>query len=537
MTKQIKFAKRQDTFANIPGGIVAYWASEATISDFKHQKIGDYFNVRNGISTGDNDKYLRFWFEVNRGNDCWKPCKKGGTFRKWYGNNEYVVFWKDDGLAIKTSLDEKGRVKARLGGVEHAFEKGLEMSRITTGSVGFRFSEGGFVFESSTNDIFFDKDYSDYYPLLGYCNSKVCNSFLDLMNPTINVMPEDVRNIPFIPDFHGEDVVREDVRKNIELSKKDWDSFETSWDFRRHPLIDGGNNMGTLLAVKFDEWGKVCQERFASLKKNEEEVNSIFIDVYGLAGELEPSVSDDEVTVRLADRNREIKSLLSYFVGLNMGRYSLDSDGLIYAGGLWDSTKYVSVQPNRNGIEVINSDFFGDESLDNKCISLIRKIYGDDTFENNLSFVADAIGGKGSPREVIGSYFLNEFYQDHLKVYQKRPIYWLFDAGKKNSFKAFVYIHRYSSDTLATLRTDYILPLLDRYNSRIDFLTKELVTLSGNEASKTTKELERLKGQFQELSEYEPKVHHLADQHIELNLDDGVKSNYEKLADVLAPLK
>ncbi len=300
--------------------------------------------------------------------------------------------------------------------------------------------------------------------------------------------------------------------------------------------------MGTTIEQRFKEWKKECEKRFFQIKINEESINKEFIKLYGLEEELVPDVRDADITVRLADKTRETKSLLSYLVGVIMGRYSLDFDGLAYAGGPWDPSKYKTYQPDADGITVINNEFFGDDSLDTRCIELIRQIYGADTFEANISFVAEALGGKGSPREVIQNYFLNGFYADHLKVYQKRPIYWLLDAGKKNSFKALIYLHRYTPDTLATVRTDYVLPLLDRYDSQIEVLAKDLASaeshgMSGGEVTKTRKKLDLLREQRQELAEYEQKIHHLADQRIELDLDDGVKVNYAKLADVLAPIK
>lgn len=302
--------------------------------------------------------------------------------------------------------------------------------------------------------------------------------------------------------------------------------------------------MSTLISDAYKEWMSACNERRAQLKENEERINALFINAYGFSDEINAQVPLEEITIREANLPRDMRSLLSYLVGVVMGRYSLDAEGLAYAGGTWDPSKYVSYQPDKDGVAVINSEFFGDESLDTRCINLIKQVYGGDTFEANISFVAEALGTKGSPREAIANYFLNGFYPDHLKVYQKRPIYWLLDAGKKNSFKAVMYIHRYTPDTLATVRTDYILPLLDRYSTRIDFLAREMASveagqskLSNAEAAKARRELETLRGQYQELSEYEKKIHHLADLRITLDLDDGVKANYAKLADVLASIK
>ena len=235
---QIRYEISQNSFCEIPGGQIAYWITKNKLSIFKNRKIGDDFTVRNGISTGNNDKYLRLWFEISLSNKDWKYCNKGGAFRKWYGNNEYVIYWKDDGKDIRTTLDEKGRIKARLGGIEHSFEEGLEMSRVTSGNLGFRYSEKGFVYESTTNDIYKERENQNLKFLLGYCNSSINIELLELINPTINIMPEDIRNLPYqYPSTDKCDEVENLANSNIQISKEDWDAFETSWDFKKHPLI------------------------------------------------------------------------------------------------------------------------------------------------------------------------------------------------------------------------------------------------------------------------------------------------------------
>lgn len=295
--------------------------------------------------------------------------------------------------------------------------------------------------------------------------------------------------------------------------------------------------MGRLISDKFKQWEEECQERFDTLKANEEELNRIFIEIYGLQDELTPEVADKDVTVRLANLQREIKSLISYAVGVLFGRYSLDVEGLAYAGGEWDSSLYSTIIPDENNIiPVLDEGYFIDDLME-LFIKFVSKVYGDDTLEENLKFISDALGGNGTSKENIRSYLISNFYAEHLKTYQKRPIYWLFDAGKQNSFKALIYMHRYNPDLLAKMRTDYILPLLDKYSLRIDFLEKEIPTLTGTMATKSRKELEKLRAQYKELSSYEPKIHHLADQRIEIDLDDGVKHNYELFKEVLAPIK
>ena len=313
--------------------------------------------------------------------------------------------------------------------------------------------------------------------------------------------------------------------------------------------------MGRLISEKYAAWQAECEERFQQLKKNEEELNRIFIDIYGLQDELTPDVADKDVTVhRVFDSKDdvpesmkgsnyvrtmrdEIVSLISYAVGCMLGRYSLDVDGLAYAGGEWDASKYKTIIPDSDNIIPICDDEYFDDDITGRFVEFIRKVYGDDTLEENLKFVADALGGKGTPREVIRSYFLNDFYADHLKTYQKRPIYWLFDSGKKNGFKALCYMHRYQRDLLARLRTDYVHEQQERYRTQLAQLSDAIDHASASERVKLTKQQKKFQEQAAELQKYEEKVHHLADQNIEIDLDDGVKHNYELFADVLAKIK
>lgn len=458
--------------------------------------------------------------------DYWKPCNKGGSYRKWYGNNEYYVYWKDDGHEIKTTLDEKGRIKARLGGVEYSFSKGIEMSRITSGSLSFRISNGGFVYESSTNDIY---QVNNEYPLiwlLGYCNSKVVDYFLNLMNPTINIMPEDIRKLPC--EKMESNFLNDMVNANIDNSKKDWDSYETSWDFKKHPLICYEEDK---VSVAFEMWSKECDERFNLLKVNEEELNRIFIDIYGLQDELTPEVEDKDVTVSKADLQRDIKSLISYAVGCMFGRYSLDEDGLAYAGGEWDNSKYDTFIPDEdNCIPITDEEYFEDDIVGLFC-AWLKKVYGEDTLEENLDFIANALGNKGkTSREVIKNYFLTDFIKDHIKTYQKRPIYWLFDSGKQNGFKALVYMHRWNADTIGNVRVEYLHRIQRVYEKEITRMQEIIDNSHDNkEISNATKRKEKLQKQIKETKDYDAKIAHLALSRIDIDLDDGVKVNYEKV--------
>lgn len=313
--------------------------------------------------------------------------------------------------------------------------------------------------------------------------------------------------------------------------------------------------MSQLISEKFAAWQAECEARFQQLKANEEELNRIFIDIYGLQDELTPEVADKDVTVHRVFNTKddvpesmkgsnyvrtlrdEIVSLISYAVGCLFGRYSLDVEGLAYAGGEWDSSKYQTIIPDADNILPICDDDYFEDDLTGKFVDFVRVVYGEDTLEENLKFIADALGGKGAPREIIRSYFINDFFTDHCKTYQKRPIYWLFDSGKKNGFKALIYLHRYQRDLLARMRTDYVHEQQERYRTQLSHLADALEHASGADKVRLTKQQKKLQDQSRELQTYEEKIHHLADQNIELDLDDGVKVNYAKFGDVLARIK
>lgn len=317
------------------------------------------------------------------------------------------------------------------------------------------------------------------------------------------------------------------VENSVEISKDDWDSFEISWDFQHHPLI---RSVSTV-ADAFAQWEDECNERFNQLKANEEELNRIFIDIYGLQDELTPEVEDKDVTVRKADLQREIKSLLSYAVGCMFGRYSLDTEGLAYAGGDWDESKYKTFLPDADGIlPITDEEYLGDDIVTRLC-SWLSVVYGKETLEDNLDYIAKALGSKGdSSREIIRSYFLKDFFKDHCKIYQKRPIYWLFDSGKQNGFKALIYLHRYTPDTIGNLRVDYLHKMQRVYESEIGRM-QDMIDHSTNarEVAAATKRKEKLQKQLKECRNYDEMIAHLALSRIELDLDDGVKVNYRKM--------
>ena len=387
--------------------------------------------------------------------------------------------------------------------------------------------------------------------LLGMMNSNTAMLFLSFLSPTLRFTEGPVGLVPILYDEKYSENIAHIVNDCESNSVLDWDSFETSWDFVEHPLI---RHISTV-AEAFAQWKNECETRFNQLKANEEDLNRIFIDIYGLQDELTPEVVDKDVTVHyLVDtkddipesmrgsnyvltRRDVIVSLLSYAVGCMFGRYSLDVDGLVYAGGAWDSSKYTTFPADENNIIPICDDEYFEDDIVGRFVKFIETVYGSDALEENLKFIADALGGKGTPRDVIRSYFLDDFYADHCKTYQKRPIYWLFDSGKKNGFKALIYLHRYQPDTIARLRTDYVHEQQGRYRTAIADLESRIASASTAERVKLNKQLKKLQEQDAELRDYEEKIHHLADQMISIDLDDGVKVNYAKFQDVLAKIK
>ena len=525
-----------DNFNYTPSAVIAYWVSNNVLEILSKQlPLSHFADARKGLTTGDNDRFLRFWHEISISNfsTSIEPAKfhamtKGGKFRKWYGNNEYVVNWENNGSEISNFKDESGKLRSRPQNIKYYFRECISWNDTTsTGKISFRYQAEGYIPNALGPCVYCD-DRERLIYLLGLLNSCVSQALLDVLTPN---MKFEVGQMALVPIIISNINVKPLVDGCVEIAKTDWDSFETSWDFRRYPLIRKGS-----IEDAFQEWEREAAERFATLKANEEELNRIFINVYGLQDELMPVVEDKDVTVRRAELRREICSLISYAVGCMFGRYSLDVEGLACAGGEWDATKYNTIIPDKDNILPICDDEYFEDDIVGQFVDFICKAYNPETLEENLKYIADALGGKGTSREVIRNYFLNDFFKDHCKIYQKRPIYWLFDSGKKNGFKALTYLHRYSSDLLAKLRTDYVHEQQERYRSGIAHIASLLPDTSGAEHVRLTKRQAKLTDQLREISAFEEKVHHLADSRIEIDLDDGVKHNYEIFADVLAKI-
>ena len=540
------YATEYSDFDGVPNTSMAYWLSQQALRDFSVQKISQIATTREGMTTADNESFLREWYEVSKGKIGigiksveealssgykWYPYNKGGSNRKWYGNNELVVNWYNDGMEIRNLKDKKtGRIRSHNYNLEYSFRESGTWTAICSGSIMVRYSTPGALFDSKGASVFANSTESLLY-IIGLLNTKVSNVYLKVLSPSFEFKVGHVANVPIIID--KQDEVIHIVNVCISLSKNDWDSFETSWDFQHHPLL---REISTI-AEAFDQWQSECDDRFNQLKSNEEELNRIFIDIYGLQDELIPDVEDKDVTVRTADLGRDIRSFISYAVGCMFGRYSLDVDGLVYAGGEWDNSKYASFAADKDNIIPICDDEYFEDDIVGLFVEFVKTVYGAEKLDENLKFIADALGGKGQPKDVIRNYFLNDFYKDHCKIYQKRPIYWLFDSGKKNGFKALIYMHRYHPDTIARIRTDYVHEQQARYRTAIADLEQRIANASTGERVKLNKKLTVLQAQDAEIRTYEEKIHHLADQMISIDLDDGVKKNYAIFQDVLAKIK
>lgn len=558
-----KYHKNAKDFLSIPGSPIAYWISESFSDIFeKGTSLGKIAQVKQGLATSNNNRFLREWYEVNinktlltsssveesKNSDVkWFPYNKGGEFRKWYGNNDYVVNWEDDGYEIKNVKDENGKLRSRPQNTDYYFNKSITWSLISSSNIAFRSKPFGHIFDVAGMSCF-PKD-EDYYYLLGFNNTKIVRHIMKFIAPTLNFQVGDIAKIPIIFNDKYKEKINSLVEENISESKEDWDSFEASWDFITHPLIEYKIGSGYdkdidkwnfRIKDAFETWKSNCDEKFKVLKKNEEELNRIFIDIYGLQDELTPDVEDKDITIRKADKEREIKSLISYAVGCMFGRYSLDQCGLVYAGGDFDKHKYKIFSVDEDNIIPITDEaYFGDDIVE-RFKKFIKVVYGDNTFNDNMDFIAETLGKKGTEtsEDTIRRYFLNDFFDDHIKIYKKRPIYWLFDSGKKNGFKALIYMHRFNENLIPKLRLDYLHRVQTTYEKLLSDVNYKLTTeLSLSDKKAAQNRQADLNAKLNEIKEYDEKIAHIANQRINIDLDDGVKVNYDKFKDILAKIK
>lgn len=547
----------QNDFAMIPGVPIGYWLPKAAVSAFNKGKFEGV--TKKGILTGNTSLFIRNWFEVNNQkigfdatsyNDMlelkckWYPLTSGGQFRRWYGNFFNVIDMENDAYNIKMS---GGNI--RLRDPEFYCKEAISWTQISFTKFSCRYVPCGILYGDGGPVSFFEKHLYYYLALL---NSRVGQYFLNAISPCTNYGPDQIKIMPSI--LNDVDRIEKIAINNKNISKSDWDSFETSWDFMKHPLIRWNEEIKGVtetsdlyndycqivdnycsLEQSFLLWQRECQERFEQLKSNEEELNQIFIDIYGLQDELTPDVEEKDVTVRKADLKRDIRSLISYAVGCMFGRYSLEVEGLAYAGGEWDSSKYKTFIPDDdNCIPITDEEYFEDDIVGRFC-DFLKVVFGEESLEENLNYVAQALGNKGNTsREIIRNYFLNDFFKDHCSTYSvtgsgKRPIYWLFDAGKQNGFKCLIYMHRYDKDTVNRVRSEYLKKMQDAIEGALKNAEYAVDNSSSavDRATATRKRDKYIK-QLNEIRAYYPALSHMALQRIEIDLDDGVKTNYAK---------
>lgn len=536
-----RYTSKSDDFLKIPGNPIAYWVSEKIIDRFiKGIPLKKFASPKTGMTTANNARFLRMWFEVlpdKVGIDCrdkkealesgakWFPYSKGGGFRRWKGFDEYVINWENDGYEIKNYKNDKGKKLASVRSEDKYFKPCITWSAVTSYKFSSRVVGHGRIFDSGGSSMFLAKD---IYFFEGLLNAKIIQMFLSINNATLNYQPRDIANIPVIlpRNVRIKIKIEDIVKENCNISKIDWDSFETSWDFQNHPLLTHKGNATTIESA-FDNWSNFAERQFYQLKENEEELNRVFIEIYGLEDELTPDVEEKDVTVSKADRERDIKSFISYAVGCMFGRYSLEEDGLIFAGGEGEDIM----------IPIADDDYFEEDILE-RFVGFVKLTFGEENLEENIDYIAETLGvrARETSRQAIRRYFLRNFYKDHVKMYKKRPIYWLFNSGRQDGFKALIYMHRYNPDTIAKVRIDYLHNLQKKYEGEIRQLDMIIESdTPTREKNKARKKKEKLTKQILECTEYDQAMNHMASQRIDIDLDDGVKVNYEKFQGVEVP--
>jgi len=549
------FNAKPDDFKKIPGSPIAYWVSKNLTTIFKEKKLRDYADAKQGMATCDNERFLRLWHEIsikNFSDNCmsleesklreekWYPHNKGGRFRRWYGNNDFVVNWKNNGEELRQFTDELNKIRpgGRLKNQEYYFKESATWSDITSGMTAGRYIPNGFIFDTTGPSIFNDEKYGIYF-FVGLLNTKICNALVDLMNPTMHFTLKDANNFP-LPVCWNADTTNQVVKKLIYISKNDWDSYETSWDFTQNPIIRTGQPN---LEQAFNIWQQQSTDAVAEMKRLEEENNKLFIEAYGLQDELTPDVPDEQITLTRADREKDSQRLVSYALGCMMGRYSLDEPGLIYAHAgnqVFDASRYQTFPADTDGIIPLTEMHWFEDDATHRIQEFLTAVWGKDTLDTNMQWLAESLDKKASEtaEDTIRRYLASKFYKDHMQTYKKRPIYWLFSSGKQGAFQALVYLHRYNESTLARMRTEYVMPLISKMSAMANSLQSEIENSdSAAEIKRKEKELQNLHKQQAELSTFEEKLRHYADQRISLDLDDGVKVNYGKFGDLLAEVK
>lgn len=547
----------QDDFKKIPGSPIAYWVSEKFVNPFVNAKELIYdITISDGqTKTGNNDRFLRQHWEVSAHKvgeiGKWRQHPKGGTYRKWYGNVDWIIDWSEDARKHYRN-DHVARILP-----DYLWrKKGISWTLITCGEASFRTLEPNQIFNLAAPSLFFH-DESDIPKCLGYLNSKYATRLLKVINPTINMNVGEVRCLPLLSSIDLRQAeINVIVEKCLFISKTDWNSFETSWDFELLPILRPKNKLHST-SDTYLNYRTQCQQITNEMKELEEENNHIFIKAYNLQDELTPEVPIEEITLfanpkyrykgNLTDeqlearfKNDTMKELISYSVGCMMGRYSLDVPDLVYAHAEnknFDAEKYKTFPADEDGIILITDSEWFDDDAAVRFFKFIETAWDKKSLENNLDFIAESIGRRPSEqsREAIRRYFANDFYKDHCQIYKNRPIYWLFTSGKYKAFHALVYLHRYNEGTLARMRIEYVLPLQTKISRKMEHLEKDKDSaISASVGNKIQKEIDILRKQKEELLKFDEHLRHFADMKIKLDLDDGVKVNYGKFGCLLA---
>ncbi|MFV5480658.1 BREX-1 system adenine-specific DNA-methyltransferase PglX [Acinetobacter baumannii] len=549
------FNAKPDDFKKIPGSPVAYWVSPSVLKCFAENTCLSSFAVaKSGQNTGDNNRFIKLWSEVNNNKIGFNyttlaetenghkfyPYNKGGEYRKWYGNFEYVINWENNGREIKEYAVKRNNGKhwsRYIQNLDLMFKEGVTWTFISSSYFGARYTPKGHLFDYAGCSAFCEKDQLDVLILL-MC-SKTSEYFLKVTNPTLNLQPGNVSKIP-VPKYLQKELLPQLANNLVNISKYDWDSYETSWDFTQNPII---RTQQPNLEQAFNTWQQQNSAAVAEMKRLEEENNKLFIDAYGLQDELTPDVPDEQITLTRADREKDSQRLVSYALGCMMGRYSLDEPGLIYAHAGnkdFDASRYQTFPADADGIIPLTEMHWFEDDATHRIQEFLTAVWGKDTLDTNMQWLAESLDKKASEtaEDTIRRYLASKFYKDHMQTYKKRPIYWLFSSGKQGAFQALVYLHRYNESTLARMRTEYVMPLISKMAAYANSLeTAKESSDSAAEIKRIEKKLQDLHKQQAELSSFEEKLRHYADQRISLDLDDGVKVNYGKFGDLLAEVK
>ncbi|PAF31704.1 BREX-1 system adenine-specific DNA-methyltransferase PglX [Paenibacillus sp. 7516] len=549
-----RYLINQESFGNIPGNPIAYWVSNSVLDLFVENRLIDHYGqTRKGMVTADNSRFIRHWSEVNihkigfgiqnrtdarKSEKKWFPYQKGGEYRKWYGNIEDVVNWENDGFELLNMKGNGYKVGSTNHNLDFIFKPAITWNKITSGKLSARYSNEGFLFDDASPFLAVENNTIEKYILALLC-SKISQQMLEFINPTLNFQPGNISKIPVV--INNEDVmgIVEIVEENVLLSKEEWDSYELSMEFSQHPFLNNSFKSDTIEKT-FTNWNSYSIDRFMKIKKNEEWINEKLIKLYNLKGELKADLNDIDITIRKAQTENDVKSFISYATGCLFGRYSIDKDGLISAGGEIPQNNYQSFKPDKDNILPIISDAYFEDDIVSRFIHFVEVTFGSELSSTNLEFLADSLKRKEgeTAKETIRRYFLNDFFKDHLLTYKKKPIYWLFTSGKQKAFNCLIYMHRYDKSTLSRIRTDY----LHELQIRMDAEKKTLLdVINGDgttkEIANAQKELKSLDLKIEELRAYDEKLHHMADMQIEIDLDDGVAMNYAKFTGLLARIK